>query len=81
MSEIYNQLGDAATIILIGLALILRNDFKPPAWVVGIPGALYTLRWIALDNTANAITGALLTASAVALLTWMNHEPKTGGAQ
>ncbi|MFF3547072.1 hypothetical protein ACFYXD_35205 [Streptomyces platensis] len=81
MSEIYNQLGDAASIILIGLALILRDDFKPLAWSVGIPGALYTLRWIALDNTANAITAAFLTSAAVTVAVWAGYEPKTEAAR
>lgn len=76
MAEIYNQLGDAVTITLVGLALLLRDDFKLPAWTIAIPGGLYTLRWLALDNTANAISGALLTAIAVALLTWISHKPK-----
>ncbi|PBC72275.1 hypothetical protein SAMN05216511_7210 [Streptomyces sp. KS_16] len=80
MAEIYNQLGDAATITLVGLALILRDDFRLPAWIVAIPGSLYTLRWIALDDTGNAISGALFTAIAVALLTWISHGPKTEGA-
>lgn len=81
MAEIYNQLGDAATITLVGLALILRDDFKLPAWTVAIPGGFYTLRWMALDNTANAVTGALLTAIAVAVLTWISHQPKAEDAR
>ena len=80
MSEIDNQLGDAATVILIGLALILRDDFKFPAWTIGIPGVLYTLRWIAADNTGKAATAAFMTATAVTLVAWAGYEPKPEAA-
>lgn len=81
MSEIYNQLGDAATVILVTLALVLRDDFRMPAWTIGIPGSLYTLRWLALDDTTTAVTAALLTATAITLFAWISNEPKPGGAR
>jgi len=81
MAEIYNQLGDAATITLVGLALLLRDDFRLPAWTIAIPGGFYTLRWMALDNTTNAVTSALLAAIAVTVLTWISRQSKTEDAR